>query len=394
MDYFADSAINIDALRKKAFNLRWAEVEPGVIPLTAADPDFPAAPEIIEAIQEYIADGYLCYAPKEGMREFRESISSALNRRKGEDVPPELILPIDSAARGMYTIARAVLSPGDEVIIFDPVDFLFRESAVAAGGVPVLFPATIKDNRIDLSGLESYVTGRTKMIGLCNPHNPLGTLYSREDLALILDIAEKYGLYIMNDEIWSDIVYPGKEFLSILSLGKERNKKTASVYGFSKSFGVAGLRIGCVYCQDEALFRKIYESSDAGTTAGGISTLSQVAGIACMDKAFYRVDAFIKHLKENRDYALSRIEKMKGICCHRPDATYLLFADITGTGQTSSEVADFLRKEAKLAVVPGVEKFFGPGARGHIRICFATGRDILKEAMNRLEMGLDKFTKE
>jgi aspartate/methionine/tyrosine aminotransferase len=218
--------------------MRWAEVEPGVIPLTAADPDFPAPPEVIEAIREYIADGYLCYAPKEGMWEFKESISAALKRRKGEDVPPGLILPIDSAARGMYTISRAVLSPGDEVIIFDPVDFLFKESAVAVGGIPVLFPAKMESGRIDLSGLESYVTKKTKMIGLCNPHNPLGTLYSKEDLEKILDIAEKYGLYIMNDEIWSDIVYPGKDFLSILSFGKERNKRTGfRIWFFQKFWG-------------------------------------------------------------------------------------------------------------------------------------------------------------
>jgi aspartate/methionine/tyrosine aminotransferase len=129
------------------------------------------------------------------------------------------------------------------------------------------------------------------------------------------------------------------------------------------------------------------------TTAGGISTLSQVAGIACMDKAYYRVDAFIKHLEGNRDYAFSRMEEMQGIRCSRPDATYLLFPDITGTGRTSEEVADFLRKETGLAVVPGTEKFFGPGAKGHIRICFATGRDILQKGMDRLEEGLSKMAK-
>ena len=124
-----------------------------------------------------------------------------MKARKGEEIRPELILPIDSAARGMYVIAESVLKPGDEMIVFDPVDYLFRESCLAAGGKPVFFPAKLKDGYIDLSDLESYITPKTRMIGLCNPHNPYGVLYRPEDLEHIMSLCEKYDLYIMNDEI-------------------------------------------------------------------------------------------------------------------------------------------------------------------------------------------------
>ena len=191
MALFDNSNIKLDVLKKRAFNYRWAEVPDGVIPLTAADPDYPVAPEIQEAMMDYVKDGYFSYTPKLGYPEFRDSISKALMERKGEEIDPNLILPIDSAARGMYVIAQTVLRQGDEMIVFDPVDYLFRESCLAAGGKVVLFPAKLKDGYIDLSELENYITPKTRMIGLCNPHNPYGVVYRPEDLEHILRLASK-----------------------------------------------------------------------------------------------------------------------------------------------------------------------------------------------------------
>ncbi|MGM0431620.1 MAG: pyridoxal phosphate-dependent aminotransferase [Spirochaetota bacterium] len=384
-DLFSNNMVNMEALKAKAFNFRWAEVGEGVVPLTAADPDFPVAKEIVTALEDYIRDGYFSYVPHTGLPEFKESIATYQNRWKDENVSPELVLPIDSAARGMYIIAKTVLQPGDEAIIFDPVDFLFRESVLAAGAKPVLFPTVIKGDRIDLSQLEEYITPKTKMIGLCNPHNPLGMVYPREDLDALLSLAQKHDLWIMNDEIWSDIVFKERPFTSILSLGSQRNKKTLTVYGFSKSFGIAGLRAGCLYAHDPDIFEQLMVNSEVRTTAGGISSLSQIAGMACLNQCRYWVDAFIEHLSDNRDYAVERLNNMPGITCHSPQATYLVFPDVTGTGFTSQEITERLLQEAKLAVVPGTARFFGPGAEGHIRICFATSREILKEGLDRLE---------
>lgn len=391
MNRFANENIKFDILRKRAFNMRWAEVPEGVIPLTAADSDFPVAPEIVEELMKYIKEGYFSYTPKTGLTELKESIAKALWVRKNEKVDPEFILPIDSAARGMYIITKAVLKPGDEAIIFDPVDYLFKESVLSAGATPVLFPTVIKNGRIDFSNLESYITPKTKMIGLCNPHNPLGMIYPMEDLDFVLNIAQKHDLWIMNDEIWSDIVFPENKFNSIVSLGEDRNKKTLSVFGFSKSFGIAGLRAGCIYCHDKGIFDRLIEVSEVMTTAGGITSLSQIAAMACLDKCYYWVDEFIAHLTKNRDYALERISKMPLISCHKPQATFLLFPDITDTGMTSDEFVDYLLREQKFSVVPGSDKFFGPGSKGHIRISLSTSHEILAEGLNRLENGLLKI---
>lgn len=389
MKLFEDQNVNLQVLKTRAYNYRWAEVPEGMIPLTAADPDFPVAPEIQKALIEYVQGGYFSYTPKLGFPQLCTAMSRALKENKGEDVPPELVLPIDSAARAMYVIAEAILQPGDEMIVFDPVDYLFRESALAAGGVPVLFPAKLTaQGRIDLSELENYITPKTRMIGLCNPHNPFGSLYTKEDLEHILSLAEKYDLYIMNDEIWSDIVYSDAKFLSILSLGAQRCKRVASAFGFSKSYGIAGLRAGCLYCTDPALFERMVQKSAVMTTAGGISALSQVAAIACLEDSGYWLRAFLEHLQKNRDEAAARVSAIQGLSCRRPDATYLLYIDITELGLSSEAFVEFLKEEVQLALVPGGDAFFGPGSRGHVRLCFATSRQILDEGLSRLEKGV------
>ena len=279
MENFTNKQINFDILKERAHNLRWAEVPDGVIPLTAADHDFPCAPEVVEALTDYIKDGYFPYIENRGMERFKEDLAKSFRERKNEPVEAKYVLPIDSAARGMQVIADAFLQPGDECLVFDPVDFLFRTSMSNAGATIKLFPSNLKEDRISLEGLENYITPKTKMIGFCNPHNPMGMLYTKEDLDYLLTLSEKYGFYIMNDEIWSDMIYPEAHFNSLLEFGPERNKRTLTVYGFSKTFGVAGLRIGCVYATNQENYDKLVEASMVDSTIGGINLLSQVAGI-------------------------------------------------------------------------------------------------------------------
>lgn len=389
MKGFTNENIKFDVLRQRAYNMRWAEQDADVIPLTAADHDFPCAPEVVQALQDYIKEGYFTYTPHRGFPSFKKAIAKAMKERKNEDVNPDFVLPIDSAARGMKVIADAVLQPGDEVIVFDPVDFLFRTSMESAGAKVILFPTNLQSDCVSLEGLEDYITPKTKMLGFCNPHNPMGMLYKKEDLDYLLRLSEKYGFYIMNDEIWSDMIYPECEFTSLLHFGAERNARTLTVYGFSKTFGLAGLRIGCVYTMNQEMYDRVVKASLVDTTIGGIDALSQIAGEAALKYGFPRVDAFRAQIAENRDYALARIEKMPGIKCHKPQATFVLFPDITGTGWDPVDLIDVLKEKYRVALVPGGARFFGPGSDGHIRICLSTSREVLEEGLNRLEACLN-----
>ena len=149
-----------------------------------------------------------------------------------------------------------------------------------------------------------------------------------------------------------------------------------------------------VYTTDEKLFEEIVENSDVMSTAGGIASISQIAGTACMSKCYYWVDAFLEHLKKNRDYAVDRLNQMPMIKAYRPHATYLLYVDIRAFGMKSEEFTDYMKEKVKLAVVSGGEKFFGSGSEGYIRICFATSHEILEEGLNRLEKGIDMLIRE
>lgn len=383
--------VNLKALKKKAYNLRWAEVEDGVIPLTAADPDYPCSDEIKKAMMEYIEDGYFSYTPKMGLESFRESFARYVFETKGEKIDPKLVLPVDSAARAMFIIARAFLKPGDEMIVFDPCDFLFREACLSAGATPVSFscPIDIKTRKMDLTHLEEYITPKTRMLGLCNPHNPYGLTYTVEELDYIMKICEKYDLYIMNDEIWSDIIYKDAKFNSIYSLGNDRCDRVLSLFGYSKSFGLAGLRIGNLYCTNEDNFNRLVEASDVLSTAGGATSISQVAASAAMDKTKEWKAELIEHLMGNRDYAVDYINnEIPGLKAYKPMGTYLLYVDISEYGMSGKDFTEYLKKEVKLAIVPGGHQFFGDQSEGHVRICFATSREILSEGLRRLKEGV------
>lgn len=382
---FTDAEINMKALRQRAFNLRWATLPADVIPLTAADPDFKCAPEIVEAINAYSAERTFAYGPAEGLPQFREVIAATVLERKNISTSPELILPVDSAAQGMFVIAKYCLQPGDEAIIFDPVDFLFRKSVESAGATPVLFPVDVQSGKYDIELLRSLITPKTKMLCICNPHNPIGKVFSKAELEELGQVAIEHDLWIMNDEIWSDIIFPHHQFTSIASLSPEIAERTLTVYGFSKSFGLAGLRVGFIISPSAMVHEGIIETSQVRTTAFGVSTVSQVAAQAAFEKCWYWVDGFLQQLTLNKNYAVDRLNKMPGISCHHPQGCYLVFPDITGTKRSAASLTDILLKEGKVAVVPGAEQWFGPGAEGHIRICIATSHNILKEGLDRVE---------
>lgn len=391
MNYFDNENINLSALKKKAYNYRWAEVPEGMIPLTAADPDYPCAPDIKKAMQDYIEDGYFSYTPKLGLEEFKTAFTDYVKARKNEDIKSSNVLPVDSAARAMYIIAKAFLKPGDEMIVFDPCDFLFRESCLAAGAVPVYYPARLdtQNRKMDLSKLEDYISDKTKMLGLCNPHNPYGLVYTKEELDYIMSVCEKHDILIMNDEIWSDIIYPDADFNSIYSLGNDRCRRVLSVFGFSKSFGLAGLRIGCVYATDDDLFEKLIEASDVMSTAGGAASISQVAAIAAMNDSRAWLDDCIRHLTDNRDYAVSYInENIPKLHAYKPQGTYLLYVDIKELQMNSADFVEYLKKEVDLAIIPGGHQFFGDQSEGYVRICIATSKEILSEGLKRLKEGV------
>jgi aspartate/methionine/tyrosine aminotransferase len=384
--FFSDDAVRVDLLRQRAFNSRWAQQPADVIPLTAADPDFPVCPAIQEQLIRHVRDGVLSYAPPEGLPQFREAIAEWLIRTRRIECAPDAVFATDSAAAAMAVVARASLRSGDEVLIPDPVDFLFQHTIERAGASAIrvdVSAATSADEFI--AGMAARLTPRTRMLWLCNPHNPLGVVYTREWLQSVAQWAIRNGLRILSDEIWSDIVYAPHCHVSVASLSPEIARHTVTVYGFSKNFGLAGLRVGCVVCTDPQWRSEIVTASDAQSTVFGVSVLSQVAVIAALQEGQQWLSDFVGHLHAQRDYVMERLSRWPGVGVQRPQGTYVIFPNIQAFNNDAEGFCEHLREHARVALVPGASRWFGPGAKGHARICFATSRRILQEAFDRLD---------
>ncbi len=385
---FEHHSINFEILKERAFNLRWATVQDGVIPLTAADPDFPCATEIKDSIIEYVKSGYFNYGPAEGLTDFKQALHFFFKEKRDYKLAAEQILPVDSAAFGIQVVCKAILSPGDEAIIFDPVDFLFQFCITQTQGIPVRFPILPGASTVDFTLLERLITPKTKLICLCNPLNPTGKVFTREELLELGRITVKHNLVVLSDEIWSDIVFTPHKFTSLGSLSPEISERTITVTGFSKSYGLAGLRIGVIASANKEIYRKLFESSLHTHTVHGANILGQVAGIAALTKAQSWLTSYVSHLEKMRALVTERINQMNGLSTIAPEGCFVSFINIKETGHSAESFQKYMLEKANVLVVPGLSQWFGPGAEGYVRISFATSNEVLTEALNRIEKAL------
>ena len=388
-DRFGDEAVPRRLLAERAFNLRWAEVPDGVIPLTAADPDFAAPPAVREALEGYARSGVYPYGPPAGLPEFRTAVAQHFRTRRNAPVSPDGVIATNSAAAGLAMVARHWLRAGDEVIVFDPVDFLLDHVATAAGATPVRWSVG-RFEPLDLERLAALVTPRTRAIFVCSPHNPLGRCFTADELSELAHFAADRDLWVLADEVWSDICYPPARFHSMLALDPELSRRVMVVGGFSKGFALAGLRIGYVACTDPALAAALLESSEHPSTVDGASTIGQIAAAAAYDHAQDWLAEFVDHLRHRRDQCVDALSSMPGVSVEAPDATFVAFPRIGSDTIDTERLAERLVTEFGVAVVPGTPRWFGAGAAGHLRISFATSEVILAEGLRRLAAGLER----
>ena len=382
---------DFDTLRKRAFNLRWATVDSDVIPLTAADPDFPAPAAAVTAIAEYLRAPHLCYGPAAGLPEFRSAVGAHYRANKSATgVSGKHVIATNSAASALALIARHLVQPGDEVVVQDPVDFLVAETARRAGAT-LRYWQTV-DGRFTLDGLAAAVTPATRLLSVCHPHNPLGSLWDQAEVVAITNYCCERGISLLADEVWSDVVLDGAPFFSFAS---RENGKHAPwvVYGLSKGYGLAGLRIGAIIAPSEEEAERLCATAGFDQTIEGAATLSQIAATGALTHGASWLEEFLRHCAAQRDMAIARLSALRGVRIgHKPSATFVLFLDIRGTGLDEGEAARRIEQHARVRVVPGSPRWFGASAKGHVRISLATTRDVLDEALSRIERAWPQIT--
>jgi bifunctional pyridoxal-dependent enzyme with beta-cystathionase and maltose regulon repressor activities len=218
--------------------------------------------------------------------------------------------------------------------------------------------------------------------------NPTGKVFTRKELEQLGDIALRHNLLILSDEIWSDIIFQPAIFTSIGSLSEELSNNVILVSGFSKSYGLAGLRIGVVAATNSVLFEQLLNRSLHRSTIHGANSIGQIAATAALEKSQQWLKEFVEHLQNMRDLVTERINQIPGLSTVSPDGCYVSFIDVRGTGMTAEAFQLSMFEDAKVALVPGLSQWFGPGAEGYVRLSFATSFEILNEALNRIERNL------
>jgi aspartate/methionine/tyrosine aminotransferase len=364
---------------------KWHTYPPDVIPLWIADPDFPIAMEIKKALLHCIHDEDLFYNFDEPTM---DAMAEKVTRRNGLNAKGDDILITQGVIPAMWLAVKHACKAGDEVIATDPMYFHFHTAQETTETKPINWPLKLEDEyKFDEEVLKELVTPKTKLIFVCNPHNPTGRVMTKEELKAIADIAVDNKIVVMSDELWEDIIFDNREHITLASVNHEIEKLTMTTWGFSKTFGVAGLRIGYTCATDEKMMESLRKlSADITRTT---NNMAKAAAPVMLDRRldWWRRD-IIKHLEMIRGICYKRLDELPNVTYPDLEGTYLMFPKFD-YGKTSNELNDYLIEEGKLAFESGTK--YGTEGEGHLRFCMATSEEIINKVFDRLENALNKL---
>ncbi len=351
---------------------------PDAISLGVGEPDFDTPWRIREEGIYSLERGRTFYTSNAGLKELKEEISKYLQRKIQVSYDPasEIIVTV-GGSEGIDIAFRAMLDPGDEVLIPQPCYVSYLPCAVLANGVPVVIPLK-QENEFKLTAeeLEAAITPKTKLLVLPFPNNPTGAIMTKEDLEPIAEVVKKHDLYVLSDEIYSELTYK-YDHVSIASLPKMRDR-TLVINGFSKAFAMTGWRLGYI-CGQKKIAEQMLKIHQFAIMCA--PTNSQYAAIEGLRNCEDEVQEMRSAYNQRRRFLLHEFKKMK-LDCFEPFGAFYVFPCIKEFGMTSEEFATRLLDEEKVAAVPGTA--FGACGEGFLRVSYAYSLDDLREAINRL----------
>ena len=373
--------------RKNTNSLKWGAYPPGVLPLWVADMDFRTAEPILKAIQDCIDHGIFGY--ESDLEELRNSfIEWALNRYQWT-IQSEEILFVPGVVTGLNLVTRALTSNKEALIVQPPVYPPFFGVAKNAGLKLQQAQLTVDRNlyyQMDFDGLKKSITPQSKIFILCNPHNPVGRVFQREELQELAEICIKNHLIILSDEIHCDLIYKGQQHIPIASLDKEIARNTITFMAPSKTFNIAGLKCSMIIIQNSELRKKI-EQAKAGLV-GTPTLLAMSAALAAYREGGEWLEDLIAYLQCNRDYLLNYLaQNIPHIQMPNPQGTYLAWLNCSRL-QLKQNAYEFFLNESKVALSDG--NIFGAGGKDFVRLNFGCPRIVLKKALERMKKSLER----
>ena len=380
-----------DAMKRRMPAAKWREYDPDVIPLWIADHDFPPPVEVKEAIKEALDIGDVGYSESS---EVLQLMAEKVTERNSISASPADIYICQGVLPVLWLACKYACRPGDEAVVTDPMYYPFFQTAKATEVKMNCVQLNSEDGyRFDEERLKDAITTRTRLIFVCNPHNPTGRVMTKQELKAIADIAVDRKLTVMSDELWEDVVFDGRKHISLASLSPEIADQTITAFGFSKAFGVAGLQIGYTVVTNREMMRKIKsigfrdrKDPEEPALRGTGSLALAAAKVMLSSNVSYYLERLVAYLQEVRDLAYKRLKAMEPITLTPLEGTYLIFPNLKAYGKTSNQMTEHLLKKGRIAVESGSE--FGPAGEGHVRINIGTSKAIMSEALNRMERAL------
>ncbi|MBI4180423.1 MAG: aminotransferase class I/II-fold pyridoxal phosphate-dependent enzyme [Chloroflexi bacterium] len=360
----------------------------GVISLGVGEPDYATPWHIREAAIYSLEKGQTMYTSNLGMPELRQELSRHIKNKYNLEYDPgsELLITV-GVSEALDLAMRAILDPGDEVIMPDPAYVAYSPSVVLSGGNPIMVPTTEENNfELGAADIEARITRRTKAILIGYPANPTGAVMSRDKLAEIAKVAQRHQLLVISDEIYAALVY-GVEHTCVAALPGMKDS-TILLGGFSKAYAMTGWRIGYAAAPKEiiAAMTKIHQY-----TIMCASTMAQVAAIEALKAGDDSVAEMIADYDRRRLVMVKGLRNI-GLSCFEPEGAFYAFPSIKGTGMPSDEFAEKLLKEERVAVVPG--SAFGEYGEGYVRCCYATSLADIEEALARMKRFVSRHQKD
>ncbi len=377
--------------RRGTSSVKWDKVDEvfnreDIIPLWVADSDWETAPEIIESLKARVEHGVFGYTfPTE---EYKNVIVDWYKKRYDWEIESDWITLLSGVVPGINIALRALTRPGDSVVVQPPVYYPFFSAVENNGNILLENQLVIKEEngrkkyKIDWLDLEKMIRNNpgTSALIFCHPHNPVGRVWQLDELNKLLDIAEKYNLMIISDEIHADFVYNGQH-QPLAAIRPEMREQILTISAPSKSFNIAGLATAYAIIPDSNYKKKFQKAAE------GIQPASKPLGLTALKAAYEDgenwLDSQNKYIEDNYKLVNNRIADIPGIEMIESEGTYLVWLDFRQTGLTDQELEDLLFHEAKVGLEPG--HWFGKGGRGFFRMNLATQRYNIEEALDRLE---------
>ncbi len=345
----------------------------------AGEPDFDTPEHIKQAAIAALEAGFTKYTPSAGLPELRQAIAEKLEADNQLSYRASQVVVSSGAKHSCYNAILATCQPGDEVLIPSPYWVSYPDMVRLAGAEPVIVQTTERNGwKMRASDFENAMTPRTKMLILNTPGNPSGSVYTREELEGIVEVAAEEDIYILSDEIYEKLVYDDHKHVSVASLSKEAYDLTITVNGFSKAYAMTGWRLG--YLAAPEAVAKAVDNIQSHSTSNPCS-FAQKGAVAALKGDQQGLADMRDEFAMRRDYMFDRITKIPNITAVKPQGAFYILVNISQLGLSSQNFADRLLSKANVAVVPGAA--FGDDRT--VRLSYATSIDIIKKGLDRFQ---------